>query len=99
MQKYSEITYYFFTVFDCYLNFGIGDFVAGTTPVALIEQTLTFRQGIPSAHSYWRICVPSDGLIKPLEKWKVLISGDHNKYKAAKINELENCFLKIYIFG
>ena len=35
-----------------------------------------------------------DGLIKPLEKWKVLISGDHNKDKAAKINELENCVLK-----
>ena len=52
MQKYSEITYYLFTVFDCYPNFGIGDFVTSTTPVALIEQTLTFRQGIPSAHSY-----------------------------------------------
>ena len=45
MQKYSEITYYFFTVFDCYPNFGIGDFVAGTTPVALIEQILTFYRG------------------------------------------------------
>ena len=47
-----KITFDFFTVFDCYPNFGIGDFVAGTTPVALIEQTLTFRQGIPSGHSY-----------------------------------------------
>ena len=45
MQKYSEITYYFFTVLDCYPNFGIGDFVAGTTPVALIEQTFTFHRG------------------------------------------------------
>ena len=45
MQKYSEITFYFFIVFDCYPNFGIGDFVAGTTPVALIEQTFTFYKG------------------------------------------------------
>ena len=52
MHKYSEITFDFLIVFDCYPNFGIGDFVAGTTPVALIKQTLTFRQGIPSAHSY-----------------------------------------------
>ena len=42
MHKYSEITFDFFTVFDYYPNFGIGDFVAGTTPVALIKQTLTF---------------------------------------------------------
>ena len=45
MRKYSEITFYFFTVFDCYPNFGIGDFVAGTTSVALIEQTFTFHKG------------------------------------------------------
>ena len=41
MQKYSEITFDFFIVFDCYPNFGIGGFMAGTTPVALIKQTLT----------------------------------------------------------
>ena len=45
MQRYSGITFYLFTVFDYYPNFGIGDFVAGTTPVALIEQTFTFYRG------------------------------------------------------
>ena len=44
MQKYSETIFYFFTVFNCYPNFGIGDFVAGTTPVSLIEQTFTFHK-------------------------------------------------------
>ena len=46
MRKYSEITFYFFTVFDCYPNFGIGDFVASTTPMAFIEQTFTFHRGV-----------------------------------------------------
>ena len=45
MQKYSESTFCFFTVFDYYPNFGIGDFVAGTTPMALIEQTFAFYKG------------------------------------------------------
>ena len=45
MQRYSGITFYLFTVFNYYPNFGIGDFVAGTTPVALIEQTFTFYKG------------------------------------------------------
>ena len=45
MHKYSEITFDFFTVFDYYPNFGIGDFVAGITPVALIEQTFAFYKG------------------------------------------------------
>ena len=45
MQRDSGITFYLFTVFDYYPNFGIGDFVAGTTPVALIEQTFTFYRG------------------------------------------------------
>ena len=44
MQKILESTFCFFTLFD-YPNFGIGDFVAGTTPVALIEQTFTFHRG------------------------------------------------------
>ena len=42
MQKYSESTFYFFIVFIHYSNFGIGDVVAGTTPVALIERTFIF---------------------------------------------------------
>ena len=46
MQKYSGTTLYFFTVFDYYPNFGIEDFVAGTTPVALIKQTFTFYRGL-----------------------------------------------------
>ena len=45
MHKYSEIIIDYIIVSDCYPNFGIGDFVAGTTPVALIEQTLTFYRG------------------------------------------------------
>ena len=45
MQKYFESTFCFFTLFNYYPNFGIGDFVAGTTPVALIEQTFTFYKG------------------------------------------------------
>ena len=45
MQNYSKIIFYFFIVFDCFPNFDIGDFVAGTTPVALIEQTFTFYKG------------------------------------------------------
>ena len=45
MQKYSESTFCFFIVFIHYSNFGIGDSVAGTTPVALIEQTFTFYKG------------------------------------------------------
>ena len=46
MHKYSEITFDFLVVFDCYSNFGIGGFVAGTTPVALIEQIFTFYRGL-----------------------------------------------------
>ena len=45
MQTYSETIFGFPIVFYCDPNFGIGDSVAGTTPVALIEQTLTFYRG------------------------------------------------------
>ena len=45
MQTYSETIFGFLIVFYCDPNFGIGDSVAGTTPVALIEQTLTFYRG------------------------------------------------------
>ena len=45
MKKYSESTFCFFIVFIHYSNFGIGDSVAGTTPMALIEQTFTFYRG------------------------------------------------------
>ena len=45
MQKYSESTFYFFIVFVHYPNFGIGDVVAGTTLVALIERTFIFYRG------------------------------------------------------
>ena len=41
MQKYSETIFYFFIVFNCDPNFGIGDFVAGATPVSLVVQTFT----------------------------------------------------------
>ena len=46
MQNYSRTTFLLLTVFDYYPNFGIGDFVAGTTPVALIKQTFTFYSGL-----------------------------------------------------
>ena len=45
MQKILESTFCFFTLFDYYPNFGIGDFVAGTTPMALIEQTFIYHRG------------------------------------------------------
>ena len=56
MQKYSEIIFYFFTVFNYYPNFGIGDFVAGTTPVSLIEQTFTF-------HKRFHLLTLTDGFV------------------------------------
>ena len=38
-KKYSETIYYFFIVLNCDPNFGIGDFVAGATPVSLVVPT------------------------------------------------------------
>ena len=46
MQNYSRTTFLLLIIFDYYPNFGIGDFVAGTTPVALIKQTFTFYGGL-----------------------------------------------------
>ena len=45
MQKYSEITFYFLIVFDYHPNFGIGDFVADTTSVAIVEHILLHHEG------------------------------------------------------
>ena len=45
MPKYSEITFYFLIVFDYYPNFDIGDFVADTTPVAIVEHILLHHEG------------------------------------------------------
>ena len=46
MKNYSRTTFLLLTEFDYYSDFGIGDFVAGTTPVALIKQTFTFYSGL-----------------------------------------------------
>ena len=46
MQNYSRTTFLLLIILDYYPNFGIGDFVAGTTPVALIKQIFTFYSGL-----------------------------------------------------